>query len=106
MKEFKQTGSLGFDERLSHSAQPTDKLQVFQSRKVVIEICLLRDIAKNASKCNHILVNILPFEEHPAIVCRNIPVMILTVVDLPAPFGPRNPTISPDPKSTRLNSSH
>ena len=28
---------------------------------------------------------------------RSIPVIIFTVVDFPAPFGPRNPTISPAP---------
>ena len=41
--------------------------------------------------------NILSFEQHAPLVRPQHSVIILTVVDLPAPFGSKNPTISPEP---------
>ena len=60
-----------------------------------IEVRLLRNIAQQSAKTLQIILDISALKKYTAIIRSQSRVMILTVVDLPAPFGPRNPTISP-----------
>ena len=68
MEQLEQPRGLGFNERLAEAAEPADQLQVFEPGEVVVEMGFFGDVAEGGAEGDHVLANILAFEEHPAVV--------------------------------------
>ena len=68
LKQLQQAGCLGFDERFAKPAQPADELQIFEPGEVGVEMRFFRHVAESAAKRDHVVANVVAFEEHMSVV--------------------------------------
>ena len=65
MQQFEQSRRPRFNKLLAQASESAYEFQVFQPRELVVKVGLFGHVAECAVKSNHVLANVLTFEQHP-----------------------------------------
>jgi len=95
VQKFEQFVGLLCNLIVRHTPQAASELQVFEAGEITVQIRLLGHIAKAFAKPDKIVANVSALVKDLPSEGWSRPANISTVVDLPDPFGPRYPVISP-----------
>ena len=94
-EEAQELVHLGLQDAARYVAQASHQLQILPAGEMRVKMRLLRDVADAPLERGEIVIDAVAPIEDLALGSSIRPVSILTVVLLPAPFGPRYPRISP-----------
>lgn len=77
------------------SVSASEKFQIFPDSKHTVERKFLRHISHIGPAAARAVRRFTPATDNSPLLAGRSPQSILNVVDLPAPFGPKSPKISP-----------
>ena len=80
-----------------HPVDAAEEFQIFLDAEIAIEREFLRHIADALAHALRVVAHVDAGDQRRPALGRNRPHRMRMMVDLPAPFGPRKPMISPRP---------